>query len=57
MKDRRAEQRQRVTVAETLHLQLGHVLELLARFAYGEHDADRFGQQPPSHEHQREADA
>ena len=51
---RRAQQRPRVAVAKAAHLQLGHVPKLLARFTCSEHDPDRLGQQPPSHERQRQ---
>ena len=51
---RGVEQRAGVGVAQTAHLELGHVLKLLARFARGEHDPDRFGQQPSRHEGQRQ---
>ena len=37
-----------------VHLELGQVLQLLARLARGEHDPDRLGQQAPGHERQRQ---
>ena len=51
---RRAEQRAGVPVAHAAHLQLGDVLELLARLACGEHDPDRLRQQATGDEGERQ---
>ena len=51
---RRAEQRARVPVAHAAHLQLGEVLELLARLACGEDDPDRLRQQATGDEGERQ---
>ena len=51
---RRAEQRAGVPVAHAVHLQLGDVLELLARLARGEHDPDRLRQQAAGDEGERQ---
>ena len=51
---RRAQERPRVAVAKTFHLELGQVPKLLARLTFGEDDPHRFGQQSPSHECQRQ---
>ena len=51
---RRAQQRAGVAVAHAAHLQLGHVLKLLARLARGEHDPDRLRQQATGDKRQRQ---
>ena len=51
---RRAEQRAGVAVAHAAHLELGDVLELLARLACGEDDPDRLRQQATGDEGERQ---
>jgi hypothetical protein len=50
----RAQQRARVAVEQAVHLKMGHVRKLLARFARREHEPNRLSQEAPSHKRQRE---
>ena len=51
--DRRAQQRARVTITQTLDHQLRQSLELITRLTRHQHQRDRLRQQPPRHEHER----
>ena len=51
---RRAQQRAGVAVHESAHLEIRHVLELVAGLACGEHEPDRLGQQPARDEGERQ---